>query len=83
MSRKLNLTNEEIDALFIGEFATTFPPLLDAKDLALLFRKRPKTIQLWITQGKFDGACRKRGKGYVFLRNRVIDIFFNGKEWKS
>jgi len=82
-SRKLNVTEDEINSLFTGEWAAKYPPLLTFNEVAELFRARPKTVYQWIAQGRFDGACRKRGKRYVFLRNRVMHIYLNDKDWKS
>jgi hypothetical protein len=81
-SKKLNVTDEEINALFTGEWAK-YGPILTIKQLADLFQAPRKTIYFWIAQGRFDGAGCRKGKRHRFLRNRIIDIYFNGRDWKS
>jgi hypothetical protein len=81
-SSKLNLTDEEIEAMFAGK-PGDFPPILSPTQFAQLLGKSRKTIDHWLALGRLDGAWRKRGKHVLILRNRAIDIIFNGKEWQS
>ncbi len=81
-SKKLNLGREEIAATLGGESGGFVPPVLSPQQLADVLGKSVKTIYEWMSQGHLDGAYVKRGKHCLFWRDRVIDILFNGKEWK-
>ena len=45
---------------------------------SLLLRRSPKTIYEWISKGRLNGALRRRGKGVLFYRDRLIVLIFNG-----
>ena len=80
-SKKLNLTDEELAQAFLGKFGDLYPPILTTQQVAALIAAKPKTLSGWLSKGRFDGAYRKRGKECRFWRDRVLDIYFNGKDW--
>jgi len=83
MAGKATLTSEQVRDAFAGQAGETFPVILSPAQLAALLGLSVKTIYEWISRGHLDGAFRKRGKHVLIWRNRVIDILFNGKEWKN
>lgn len=84
LDQGINLKPSEIAATFAAEdLRGQFPPILNLPQLAKLLQKSPKTIYLWIDKGRLDGTFRKRGKGHLFWRDRVLDRVFNGPEWES
>ncbi len=82
-SRKLNLTEDEIARAFTGATAEQFPPIISPEQLAELLGLSVKTIYEWMSKGRLDGAYRKRGKHALIVRDRALDIIFNGKEWNT
>jgi hypothetical protein len=82
-SRKLNLTDEDIAALFAGKPGEAFAPILSPTKFAQLLGRSRKTIDHWLALGRLDGAFRKRGKHVFILRDKALSILFNGKEWTS
>ena len=80
-SKKLNLSKEERARPFQGEFGELYPPILTTQQVADLFSASPKTLSGWLSKGHFDGTYRKHGKRCRFWRDRVLDKFFNGKDW--
>ena len=80
-SRKLNLTGDEIARPFTGELAGQFPAIISPEQLAELLGLSVKTVYEWMYKGRLDGTYRKRGKRARFWRDKVLDLFFNGKEW--
>lgn len=80
----INLKPAEVAAAFGDEdLRRAFPPILDVKRLAELLGKSPKPIYGWIEKGRLDGTFRKRGKGHLLWRDRVLDRLFNGPDWES
>ena len=78
----LGLTPAEIAKSFgDAQIAAAFPPILDMQQASLLLRRSPKTIYEWISKGRLDGALRRRGKGVLFYRDRLIVLIFNGPDW--
>ncbi|HEX3658548.1 MAG TPA: helix-turn-helix domain-containing protein [Pirellulales bacterium] len=51
-------------------------------DLAKFLGVPRKTIYRWIADGRLKGCYRTRGKRHFFLTDRVLDVLFNGPEWK-
>ena len=43
--------------------------------------KSVKTIYTWIADGRLERAVRKRGKHNLILRDRAVEILFNGGVW--
>jgi hypothetical protein len=80
--KKPNLTPEEIAAPFAGAWGEQFPPIISRPQVAKLFGKSVKAIDDWKAKGRLDGTFRKRGKHLFFWRDRVIDLIYNGKDWK-
>lgn len=83
-AKSINLRAAEIAAAFDTEdLRRRFPPIITLQQLAELLQRSRKTIYLWIDKGRLDGTFRKRGKGHLFWRDRVLDRIFNGPEWDS
>lgn len=61
--------------------ASLFPPILDVTQASQLLRRSPKTIYEWIGKGRLDGSFRRRGKGILFFRDRLIAVISNGPDW--
>jgi excisionase family DNA binding protein len=59
------------------------PAILSPMQLASLLRVSRSTMYAWIAAGRFDGAYRKRGKHIRFLRDRALELFFNGPDWPN
>jgi hypothetical protein len=80
-----NIRPSEIAAAFNSDdLRRRFPPILTTTQVAeLLGLDSRKTLYVWVSKGRLDGAFRKRGKHHVFWRDRVIDLIFNGKEWTA
>lgn len=78
----INLKPEEIAAAFAtDDLRKRFPPVLNVAQAADLLGRPADTIRLWITQGRFKGAVRKRGKGYLIWRDHFLKAAFDGPEW--
>ncbi len=82
-SRKLNLTADEIARLSTSAATEHVPSILSPEELAELLGLSVKTIYEWMSKGRLDGAYRKRGKRALIVRDRALDIIFNGKEWNT
>jgi excisionase family DNA binding protein len=80
-SRKRPLSTEEIHQAFVGPAGETVPPILSPGQLADLLHLSRKTVYQWLSEGRLDGAFRRRGKHVLLWRDRAIDILFNGPEW--
>ena len=39
------------------------------------------TLYGWVSYGYLEGTYRRRGKHLVFLTSRLVDKFYNGKDW--
>jgi excisionase family DNA binding protein len=59
------------------------PPILSPHGLADLLGLSVKTIYEWLSNGRLNGAYRKRGKHNLIWRDRAIHLIFNGPEWKK
>jgi hypothetical protein len=79
---KPKLTPEEIAAPFTGAWGERFPPCLTRKQVAELLGKSVKVIDFWKAKGRLDSTFRKRGKHLFFWRDRILDVIYNGKDWK-
>jgi excisionase family DNA binding protein len=82
-TRQRKLSRAEIQQAFAGGSAGQPKPILSPADLAKLCSLSPKTVYEWIAKGRLDGAFRKRGKHVLIWRDRVLDLIFNGPEWKA
>lgn len=82
-SRNRPISKEEIHQAFAGATGETVPAILSPAQLADLLNLSVKTIYEWVAKGRLDGAFRKRGKHVRIWRDRVLDLFFNGPEWKK
>ena len=77
----IDLKREEITAaLDTEDLRRQFPLILTVSQLAELLQRSRKTTYCWIEKGRLDGAFRKRGKGHLLWRDRVLDRVFNGPE---
>lgn len=83
-NKGINLKLSEIAAaLDTEDLRRRFPPILTVPQVAELLQRSPKTIYFWIERGRLKGACRKRGKGHMLWRDRVLDRVFNGPDWED
>ena len=81
-TRKRNLTTGDIEQAFAGVEAARFPIIMSPAQLADLLGMSVKTVYGWMTEGRLDGAYRKRGKHNLIWRDRALEILFNGPDWK-
>jgi hypothetical protein len=82
MARGIALSREEIARSFNNEdLWDRYPPVMTTKEVAAMLGKSPTTIYFWIAERRLDGCFKKRGKGHMFWRDRVIDRMFNGPDW--
>ena len=81
-TRGRKLSKAEIRQAFSESTGAPLPPILTTEQLADLLQVSKKTLYEWVSKGRLDGAFRKRGKHHKFWRDRVLDIFFNGSDWK-
>ena len=80
-SNKKLLTRDEIRKLCADE-GDRFPPILSPELLQkMIGLKSVKTIYTWIEKGRLKRAVRKRGKHNLILRDRAVEILFNGGAW--
>lgn len=83
MARHRLLTAEELAQPFrAGPWADQFPPILSPVQLAALLNVSRKTIDHWVALGRLDGCVRRRGKHLLIWRDKVLDLLFNGPEWR-
>lgn len=76
----LGLSETEISELFSDvNWAKSFPPILTVEQAAELLRVPKKTIYDWSSRGVLAGCSRKVGRHLRFLRNRLIEVLFNGE----
>ncbi len=76
------LSSVEITRAFAGPEGEKFSHVLRVEDLALLLRVSRKTIYEWKQKGYLEGTYRQQKKMTLFWRDKVVDHFFNGKDWK-
>ena len=60
-----------------------FKVILSPKEFATLLGLSVKTIYEWISKGRLNGALRKRGKHNLILRDRALELVFDGPDWKK
>ncbi len=60
-----------------------FPPILTPESVGRMLGCPRSTVYEWVAKGRLDGCSRRRGKGVRFWRDRVLDRFFNGPEWRD
>lgn len=82
-TRQRKLSKDEIRQAFDGADGARVGPILTLAELAEVIRVSPKTAYEWIAKGRLDGAFRKRGKHILIWRDRVLELLFNGPEWKK
>ena len=82
INRKKMLTQGELTAPFTDGTGDRFPVILSVQGLSELLGLSPKTIYDWISKGRLDGTFRKRGKHIFLWRDKVLELLFNGKDWK-
>jgi hypothetical protein len=79
-NRKL-LTREQIHRLF-AEDGDRWPPFMPPELFyQMLGLKSVKTVYCWISDGRLEKAVRKRGKYNLIIRDRAVEILFNGPSW--
>lgn len=78
-TRSKPLTQQEIRSAMD---AAGIKAVLTLEELSAVIRVKGKTLYEWIAKGRLDGTFRRRGKPYLFWRDRVITELFNGKEWE-
>ena len=52
------------------------------QEALIVVYRRVGTIRDWVSKDRLDGSFRRRGKHLFFWRDKVLDIVFNGTEWK-
>jgi hypothetical protein len=77
-TRSKRLTDAEIRQAMDS---AAVPPILTMPELSALIRVPTKTLYEWIARGRLDGTYRRRGKPFLFWRDRIINLIFNGAEW--
>lgn len=83
MSTGIRLKPKEVHAAFESDPAREcWPPVMSVQQVAKLLGLSPKTLYEWMSKGRLDGAYRRRGKHALFWRDRVLDVVFNGPDWK-
>ncbi len=77
--RKRIVATDEIRRVFDTDvWALRFPPILTTEQVLAMLQVPRSTFDLWKAKGYFDGSYRKRGKRVRFMRDKVIESFFNG-----
>ncbi len=69
-------------ALFDNPDGNKWSPVLTTDEAAELLRVSKSTLYEWNRRGRLKGCSRKRGKHLRFLRDRLIQTFFYGEDWK-
>tara|TARA_R110002124_G_scaffold259227_1_gene425052 strand:+ start:537 stop:791 length:255 start_codon:yes stop_codon:yes gene_type:complete len=75
------ISKSEIQNAFEGQDGQRFPIILTTEEVGQLLHVSKKTIYEWVRKGNLDKTYIKRGKRRLFLRNKLIDKMFNGKDW--
>lgn len=75
------MASEEAAKLFDNREAEKWPPVLTVEQASALLGVPKSTLYEWRRRGRLKGCCRKRGKHLRFLRDRLIQAFFFGKDW--
>lgn len=55
-----------------------YPPVLTIQQAAEMLQVPVGTLRDWRSRGLLGSCCRRRGKHLRFLRDQLIDWFFNG-----
>lgn len=76
------LSLEEIRQSFEGPDAASVAPILSIKQVAALLGVGVGTVRHWLLHDRLEGTYRKRGKRLFFSRDKVLDLLFNGPDWK-
>lgn len=76
---KLDLSNKEIDALFVEPtWAERFPPVLSVKQAVELVQVPRQTIYDWSSRGLLGDCSFKAGKHLRIFRNRFLKLLASG-----
>lgn len=82
-TRDHKLTQAEISQAFSDDSPSALPAILTTPEVATLLRVSRKTIDHWKACGYLEGTYRKRGKHVLYFRDRVVDVIFNGPNWRK
>lgn len=74
------LSPEEIKCL-IDSLDPELRVSMDAVETAKFLKINRSTLYGWKSYGYLEGTYRKRGKHLVFLTSRLVDKFYNGRDW--
>jgi excisionase family DNA binding protein len=74
------VTSPEVTKLF--DNSEKWPPILTVDQASALLGVPKSTLYEWHRFGRLNGCCRRRGNHLRFLRDRLIQAFFNGEDWK-
>ena len=74
------LSPEELKAI-VDSLDPELRITMKSKQAAEFLKVSLLTIYDWVCSGKLEGTYRKRGKYLIFLTSRLIEKFFNGKDW--
>ncbi len=76
----VGMASHEAEELFDNWEANRWPPILTVDQAAELLSVAKSTLYEWHSRGRLKGCCRRRGKHLRFLRDRLIQAFFFGKD---
>jgi excisionase family DNA binding protein len=82
-AKSLNLSDDELAAMFEGEWGRQFPPVMSPKAFAAALGLSLRTVYEWLAKGRLDGSCRRRGKHVLIIRDRAFKQTFNDKDWNT
>jgi|GEM_PF-1412737 len=54
---------------------------MGSEEAAKFLKISLSTLYGWVNYGYLEGTYRRRGKYLVFLTSRLVDKFYNGKDW--
>lgn len=76
--KKAIVTDADVaKAMASGDWATKFPPILNADQVQELLGITRGTFYAWASAGRFNSSGRKVGKHWRFWRDKLITQFFN------
>ena len=73
---------DEVSGLFDNSDGEKWPPVLTPDQAASLLGIAKSTLYEWHRKGRLKGCCRRRGKHLRFLRDRLVQVFFGGEDWR-
>lgn len=71
-------SKQELAAMFAGDWATKFPPILTVEQTCDLIQLPKGTLYDWSSRGLLDGCAQRAGKHLRIHRDRFIQIWSEG-----